>query len=68
MKSNYHDISLLLENMVLLMMEQTGTEQELLIRALLKSELYNGLLSGEIDIAKITPKEAVIRFKAEEGN
>ena len=66
MISTHHDISLLFENVVLLLMKQTGNDQELLIRALLRSKLYYGLLTGETDITMISPEEAAAQFVAEE--
>ena len=66
MKISQHDVSLLFENMTLLLMKQTCKEQEQLIRELFRSKFYGELLLGKIDIAKISPKEAVERFNEEE--
>ena len=66
MKTTQHDISLLFENMVLLLNKKTGKDQEQLIRALFRSQFYSRLLTEEIDITLISPGEAVFQFMAEE--
>jgi len=65
-KTTQHDISLLFENMVLLLNKKTGKDQEQLIRALFRSQFYSRLLTEEIDITLISPGEAVFQFMAEE--
>jgi len=49
MTSTHHDISLLFENIVLILMQQTGINQERLIRTLFRSDIYSRLISGELD-------------------
>jgi len=65
MTSTHHDISLLFENIVLIIMKQTGINQERLIRTLLRSDIYSRLLSGELDIRGLTPESAVGLFMEE---
>jgi len=65
MTSTHHDISLLFENIVLILMKQTGINQERLIRTLLRSDIYSRLISGELDISVLTPEGAVGLFMEE---
>jgi hypothetical protein len=65
MKNSQHDISLLLENMTLILMKQTGKTQDFIIRDLLKSKFYGDLTANIIDITQVTPEDAITRFEAE---
>jgi hypothetical protein len=65
MNVTQHDVTLLLENMALILMKQTGKDQESVIKELFLSKFYKELLEGKIEMAKMTPQTAVVCYETE---